>query len=151
MLFPSGHNICLLLKILLNLSQEFQANSKFPPEKVSVISPPIIGQYLRINPRSWKTRLSMAIEFYGCYLVDNRNGKRLILTWIVQGFPYRVEKNMPLIFHLTVAERTHQNCFTTLWKKMFLWRMTRKEMFTTGPQSCYFFFAVLVISSCVLI
>lgn len=44
--------------------------------KVSVISPPIIGQYLRINPRSWKTRLSMAIEFYGCYLVDNRNVPR---------------------------------------------------------------------------
>ncbi|KAJ7352720.1 hypothetical protein OS493_034325 [Desmophyllum pertusum] len=55
---------------------EFPANDKYTPAKVSVISPPIIGQYLRINPRSWSTRVSMAIEFYGCRLVDKRNVPR---------------------------------------------------------------------------
>ena len=76
-----------------NLSQEFTTINKLPPEKVSVLSPPIIGQYLRVNPRSWKTPLSMAIEFYGCYLVDNRNGKRFKpYIWIVQRV-FRIEQN----------------------------------------------------------
>ncbi|KAJ7318886.1 hypothetical protein OS493_037218 [Desmophyllum pertusum] len=56
--------------------KEFPANDKSTPAKVSVISPPIISQYLRINPRSWSTRVSMAIEFYGCRLVDKRNVPR---------------------------------------------------------------------------
>ena len=99
MFFPSGKNIFWLLKILLNLSQEYTATNKLSPEKVFVISPPIIGQYFRINPRSWKIRLSMAVEFYGCYLVDNRSGKRLKLyIWIGQGFPHRAEKLCSLFF-----------------------------------------------------
>ncbi|KAJ7389161.1 hypothetical protein OS493_033247 [Desmophyllum pertusum] len=52
------------------------ANDKSTPVKVSVISPPIISTYLRINPRSWSTRVSMAIELYGCRLVDKRNVPR---------------------------------------------------------------------------
>ncbi|KAL9962648.1 hypothetical protein ACROYT_G031769 [Oculina patagonica] len=52
---------------------EFPANDKSTPVKVSIISPPLISQYLRINPRTWNTHVSMAIEFYGCHLVDNRN------------------------------------------------------------------------------
>ena len=83
-MIPLWHESLTLLLFDLNnskhaLSQEFPANDKSKQVKVCVISPPVISQYLRINPRTWNTHISMAVEFYGCHLVDKRNGEWILV------------------------------------------------------------------------
>ena len=46
-------------------------NSDRNERKVRTLNPWITARFILINPRSWKGRISLRVEFYGC-----RDGKR---------------------------------------------------------------------------
>lgn len=44
----------------------FEGNSDGNSVKVNHFDPPIIAQYIRINPTRWRDRISMRVQLYGC-------------------------------------------------------------------------------------
>ena len=44
----------------------FDGNSDGNSVKVNHFDPPIIAQYIRINPTRWRDRISMRVQLYGC-------------------------------------------------------------------------------------
>ena len=43
------------------------------------IIPPIRARYLRLHPKSWRSHISMRVEFYGCAVGELRKQSQLCL------------------------------------------------------------------------
>ena len=53
--------------------QEFNGNFDSHTVVGNDVKPPIIAKFIRINPREWRSHISLRAEFYGCDSGNNNN------------------------------------------------------------------------------